>query len=95
MVLFWEMAQVSLFLKNMNMRKHAVQKFMQKLQVSDAGDAYHMTSPPENGAGAALCNGNALNDAESKRVTWGISMLRYFNSCRRLAEAQAVVNILR
>ncbi len=28
-----------------------------------SGDAFHMTSPPENGAGAALCMGNALRDA--------------------------------
>ena len=29
-----------------------------------SGDAYHMTSPPENGAGAALAMKNALNDAQ-------------------------------
>lgn len=29
-----------------------------------SGDAYHMTSPPENGAGAARAMQNALNDAE-------------------------------
>ncbi|CAI2133662.1 3-oxoacyl-[acyl-carrier-protein] synthase 2 [Serratia fonticola] len=28
-----------------------------------SSDAYHMTSPPENGAGAALAMGNALRDA--------------------------------
>lgn len=28
-----------------------------------SGDAYHITSPPENGAGAALAMKNALNDA--------------------------------
>ncbi len=28
-----------------------------------SGDAYHMTSPPEDGAGAALAMTNALNDA--------------------------------
>jgi len=28
-----------------------------------SGDAYHMTSPPENGAGAALAMANALKDA--------------------------------
>lgn len=29
-----------------------------------SGDAYHMTSPPENGRGAALAMKNALNDAK-------------------------------
>ncbi|GHF93158.1 beta-ketoacyl-ACP synthase II [Thalassotalea marina] len=29
-----------------------------------SGDAYHMTSPPEDGAGAALAMTNALNDAK-------------------------------
>ncbi|KUM53910.1 beta-ketoacyl-ACP synthase II [Rheinheimera sp. EpRS3] len=29
-----------------------------------SGDAYHMTSPPENGAGAALAMKNALKDAQ-------------------------------
>lgn len=29
-----------------------------------SGDAYHMTSPPENGAGAAAAMRNALNDAQ-------------------------------
>jgi 3-oxoacyl-[acyl-carrier-protein] synthase II len=28
-----------------------------------SGDAYHMTSPPEDGAGARLCMQNALRDA--------------------------------
>ena len=28
-----------------------------------SGDAYHMTAPPEDGAGAARCIGNALRDA--------------------------------
>lgn len=28
-----------------------------------SSDAYHMTSPPENGAGAALAMANALRDA--------------------------------
>lgn len=28
-----------------------------------SGDAYHMTAPPEDGAGAALCMSNALRDA--------------------------------
>jgi 3-oxoacyl-[acyl-carrier-protein] synthase II len=28
-----------------------------------SSDAYHMTSPPENGAGAALAMVNALRDA--------------------------------
>ncbi|MGV8502256.1 beta-ketoacyl-ACP synthase II, partial [Pseudomonas aeruginosa] len=31
-----------------------------------SSDAYHMTSPPENGAGAALAMENALNDAGIK-----------------------------
>ena len=31
-----------------------------------SGDAYHMTSPPEDGSGAAAAMQNALNDAEIK-----------------------------
>src|SRR5690554_7571961 len=28
-----------------------------------SGDGYHMTAPPEDGRGAAMCMGNALRDA--------------------------------
>ncbi|TPV59787.1 beta-ketoacyl-ACP synthase II [Aestuariibacter sp. GS-14] len=36
-----------------------------------SGDAYHMTSPPENGEGAAASMVNALNDAQIVRETIG------------------------
>ncbi|MFS1703426.1 beta-ketoacyl-ACP synthase II [Alteromonas sp. AMM-1] len=36
-----------------------------------SGDAYHMTSPPENGEGAAASMVNALNDAQIARETIG------------------------
>lgn len=40
-----------------------------------SGDAYHMTSPPENGAGAARAMQNALNDAELNA-----SQVQYINA---------------
>ena len=36
-----------------------------------SGDAYHMTSPPENGEGAAAAMENALNDAQLDRTKVG------------------------
>ena len=59
-----------------------------------SGDAYHMTSPPEDGAGAARCMSNALRDA-------GISpdQVQYINAhgtstpAGDKAEAQAVKQV--
>jgi len=59
-----------------------------------SGDAYHMTSPPEDGAGAARCIGNALRDA-------GINadQVQYINAhgtstpTGDIAEAQAIKSV--
>ncbi|HTO19245.1 MAG TPA: beta-ketoacyl-ACP synthase II [Pseudomonas sp.] len=59
-----------------------------------SGDAYHMTAPPENGAGAARCMANALRDA-------GLNpdQVQYINahgtstSAGDLAEASAVKSV--
>ncbi|MBW9309308.1 hypothetical protein FA039_08890 [Escherichia coli] len=59
-----------------------------------SNDAYHMTSPPENGAGAALAMANALRDAGIEA-----SQIGYVNAhgtstpAGDKAEAQAVKTI--
>jgi len=59
-----------------------------------SGDAYHMTAPPANGAGAALSMENALNDAKIKP-----SDVQYINAhgtstpTGDIAETQAVKGI--
>lgn len=59
-----------------------------------SSDAYHMTSPPENGAGAALAMANALRDAGIEA-----SQIGYVNAhgtstpAGDKAEAQAVKTI--
>ncbi|MEX5870588.1 beta-ketoacyl-ACP synthase II [Providencia hangzhouensis] len=59
-----------------------------------SSDAYHMTSPPENGAGAALAMENALNDAGIKASDVGyINAHGTSTPAGDLAEAQAVVNV--
>ncbi|BBU96191.1 beta-ketoacyl-ACP synthase II [Providencia rettgeri] len=59
-----------------------------------SSDAYHMTSPPENGAGAALAMENALNDAGIKARDVGyINAHGTSTPAGDLAEAQAVVNV--
>ncbi len=52
-------------LKSMNMQKRVVRKIYAEIAgfLQASSDAYHMTSPPENGAGAALAMVNALRDA--------------------------------
>mgnify|MGYP000367480553 FL=1 len=61
-----------------------------------SSDAYHMTSPPENGAGAALAMANALRDAGIEA-----SQIGYVNAhgtstpAGDKAEAQAVKTHLR
>lgn len=59
-----------------------------------SSDAYHMTSPPENGAGAALAMENALNDAGIKASDVGyINAHGTSTPAGDLAEAQAVINV--
>ena len=54
-----------LYWKNMSMRKRVALIFMLSLLgFGMSGDAYHMTSPPADGAGAALAMTNAINDAK-------------------------------
>lgn len=60
-----------------------------------SGDAYHMTSPPEDGAGAAMSMRNAINDA---RID--VARLHYINAhgtstpAGDLAECQAVKSVM-
>jgi 3-oxoacyl-[acyl-carrier-protein] synthase II len=59
-----------------------------------SGDAYHMTSPPENGAGAARCIANALRDAKVN-----VDEVQYINAhgtstlAGDLAEASAIKTV--
>jgi 3-oxoacyl-(acyl-carrier-protein) synthase len=48
-----------------------------------SSDAYHMTSPPENGAGAALAMVNAIRDAGINRPDWLRQRARYLYAGRR------------
>ncbi|AWK42547.1 beta-ketoacyl-ACP synthase II [Photorhabdus laumondii subsp. laumondii] len=59
-----------------------------------SSDAYHMTSPPENGAGAALAMENALRDAgiTTKQVGY-INAHGTSTSAGDLAEAHAVESV--
>ncbi|BFM11621.1 beta-ketoacyl-ACP synthase II [Simiduia litorea] len=60
-----------------------------------SGDAYHMTSPPENGAGAALSMRNAIKDAGIQA-----SDIQYINAhgtstpAGDIAECQAVKSVM-
>ncbi|HHR6129194.1 TPA: beta-ketoacyl-ACP synthase II [Providencia alcalifaciens] len=59
-----------------------------------SSDAYHMTSPPENGEGAALAMVNALNDAGIKPSDIGyINAHGTSTPAGDLAEAQAVMSV--
>ncbi|MDY7561307.1 beta-ketoacyl-ACP synthase II [Pseudomonas sp. 10B1] len=59
-----------------------------------SGDAYHMTSPPEDGAGAARCIANALRDAKLN-----VDEVQYINAhgtstlAGDLAEASAIKTV--
>ncbi|GAB7532506.1 beta-ketoacyl-ACP synthase II [Pseudomonas sp. 3A(2025)] len=59
-----------------------------------SGDAFHMTSPPDNGAGAARCIANALRDARINP-----EQVQYINAhgtstpAGDLAEAQAIKSV--
>ena len=59
-----------------------------------SGDAFHMTSPPDNGAGAARCITNALRDAQVNP-----EQVQYINAhgtstpAGDLAEAQAIKSV--
>ncbi len=49
-----------------------------------SGDAYHMTSPPADGAGAARCITNALRDAKIKRRSSAVHQRpRHVDPCGR------------
>lgn len=60
-----------------------------------SGDAYHMTSPPEDGAGAAMSMRNAVNDAKID-----VARIHYINAhgtstpAGDLAECQAVKSVM-
>ncbi|EKT56399.1 beta-ketoacyl-ACP synthase II [Providencia sneebia] len=59
-----------------------------------SSDAYHMTSPPENGEGAALAMANALNDAGLTAQDIGyINAHGTSTHAGDLAEARAVVSL--
>ncbi|KLN47412.1 3-oxoacyl-ACP synthase [Providencia rettgeri] len=59
-----------------------------------SSDAYHMTSPPENGEGAALAMENALKDAGIKASEVGyINAHGTSTNAGDLAEAQAVMSV--
>ncbi|WP_369310864.1 beta-ketoacyl-ACP synthase II [Providencia rettgeri] len=59
-----------------------------------SSDAYHMTSPPENGEGAALSMENALKDAGIKASDVGyINAHGTSTHAGDLAEAQAVMSV--
>jgi 3-oxoacyl-[acyl-carrier-protein] synthase II len=59
-----------------------------------SSDAYHMTSPPENGAGAALAMENALRDAQLSPEKIGyINAHGTSTSAGDVAEAQAVKSV--
>ncbi|EKT63971.1 beta-ketoacyl-ACP synthase II [Providencia burhodogranariea] len=59
-----------------------------------SSDAYHMTSPPENGEGAALAMVNALNDAGIKASDIGyINAHGTSTPTGDLAEAKAVISV--
>ncbi|WP_323084400.1 beta-ketoacyl-ACP synthase II [Providencia alcalifaciens] len=59
-----------------------------------SSDAYHMTSPPENGEGAALAMVNALSDAGIKPSDIGyINAHGTSTPAGDLAEAQAVMSV--
>lgn len=60
-----------------------------------SGDAYHMTSPPDNGAGAALSMANALRDANiSADAVSYINAHGTSTPAGDIAECQAVKSIL-
>lgn len=60
-----------------------------------SGDAYHMTSPPEDGAGAAMAMRNAINDAKID-----VARIHYINAhgtstpAGDLAECHAVKSVM-
>ncbi len=59
-----------------------------------SSDAYHMTSPPENGAGAALAMVNALNDAQLSAEQIGyVNAHGTSTPAGDKAEAQAVKSV--
>ncbi len=59
-----------------------------------SGDAYHMTSPPADGAGAALAMENAINDAKiSKQRISYINAHGTSTSAGDIAETVAVKNV--
>jgi 3-oxoacyl-(acyl-carrier-protein) synthase len=53
-----------------------------------SGDAYHMTSPPADGAGAARCITNALRDARINRPGAVHQRPRHLDPCRRPGRSQ-------
>jgi 3-oxoacyl-[acyl-carrier-protein] synthase II len=61
-----------------------------------SGDAYHMTSPPENGEGAAAAMTNALNDARINPTQVGyINAHGTSTSTGDIAETQAVKSVFK
>lgn len=94
MASYWAMVPVCWYLKSTNTRKRGAKIYAELVGFGMSSDAYHMTSPPENGAGAALAMANALRDAGIEA-----SQIGYVNAhgtstpAGDKAEAQAVKTI--
>src|SRR5690606_24596678 len=59
-----------------------------------SGDGFHMTAPPEDGRGAAMCMSNALRDAGIERETVGyINAHGTSTMAGGLAESRAVESV--
>jgi len=75
-------------------KKRGAKVYAELVGFGMSSDAYHMTSPPENGAGAALAMKNALQDAQLSPEQIGyINAHGTSTSIGDKAEAQAVKSV--